>query len=103
MYNDNEPSILCTDECYFNFGAYPDSKRITADVLVIPRGAVMMHRLPQHGLGYYEGHPADAAPATQRPMSACCPVLVWCAEASWGGIETDIVPGTSPDTRSVPG
>ena len=31
-------------------------------------GAVMMHRLPQHGLGYYEGHPADAAPATQRPM-----------------------------------
>ena len=65
----NEPSILCTDECYFNFGAYPDPMKVTADVLVTSeRGAVMMHRLPQHGLGYYEGHPADAAPATQRPM-----------------------------------
>ena len=64
MYN--EPSILCIDECYFNIGAYPDSKVFAC--AREPRGAVMMHRLPQHGLGYYEGHPADAAPATQRPM-----------------------------------
>ena len=36
MYN--EPSILCTDECYFNFGAYPDSKALTIDVLVSAKG-----------------------------------------------------------------
>ena len=38
MYNDNEPSILCTDECYFNFGAYPDPMEVTADVLVTSEG-----------------------------------------------------------------
>ena len=38
MYNDNEPSILCTDECYFNFGAYPDSDELTDDAHVSSQG-----------------------------------------------------------------